>query len=472
MSVSTLKSQHVSLGWGDVLRLGTVQAAIGSIVVLATSTLNRVMVVELALPAVFPGLLVALHYFVQMARTRVGHGSDIGGRLTSWIIGGMAVLALGGIGAAASVGLIATDRTTGMIAAVIAYVVIGLGVGACGTSVLVLLAKTVSSARRPAAATMTWVMMFVGFVITTAVAGQLLDPYSHARLIAVTAVVSVVDLGLTVLAVWNVEKETVPRTHPAKLHAATVSSPTVSTPMASECAQSTGFRDALMQVWNEPAARQFTLFIFISMLAYSGQELLLEPFAGRVFQLSPGQSARIAAMQHGGALLGMISVAVLGSMPGRWRISSLRGWTVGGCVASACALAALPMSALAPSWPLRANVFVLGISNGVFAVAAIGSMMSLVSAGGPGRQGLRMGLWGAAQAVAFALGGAISSAAVDLAGRFVGSPPLAYAFVFAAQAVLFMIAASLAASVGSVAAPPGPLRLPVSAPIGSVAQKG
>jgi BCD family chlorophyll transporter-like MFS transporter len=48
-------------GWGRVARLGLVQAALGAIVVLATSTLNRVMVVELALPALLPGVLVAVH---------------------------------------------------------------------------------------------------------------------------------------------------------------------------------------------------------------------------------------------------------------------------------------------------------------------------------------------------------------------------------------------------------------------------
>ena len=67
-------------GWGSIARLGLVQMALGAIVVLTTSTLNRVMVVELALPALLPGMLVALHYLVQIARPRMGHGSDVGGR--------------------------------------------------------------------------------------------------------------------------------------------------------------------------------------------------------------------------------------------------------------------------------------------------------------------------------------------------------------------------------------------------------
>lgn len=84
------------LGWLGIVRLGFVQMALGAIVVLTTSTLNRVMVVELALPAMLPGALVGLHYALQVLRPRLGYGSDQGGRRTPWIVGGMALLAAGG----------------------------------------------------------------------------------------------------------------------------------------------------------------------------------------------------------------------------------------------------------------------------------------------------------------------------------------------------------------------------------------
>ena len=88
------------LGWGGIVRLGLVQTALGAIVVLTTSVMNRVMVVEYALPAMLPGILVALKDVLQLSRPRVGYGSDVGGRRTPWIVGGMAVLALGGVVAA------------------------------------------------------------------------------------------------------------------------------------------------------------------------------------------------------------------------------------------------------------------------------------------------------------------------------------------------------------------------------------
>jgi len=105
----------MTLSWLQIFRLGLVQAAIGAIVVLMTSTLNRLMVVELALPVVLPGALVALHYGVQITRPSWGHLADQGGSRTRWVIAGMAMLALGALGAAASIPLLASGL--GMVAA-------------------------------------------------------------------------------------------------------------------------------------------------------------------------------------------------------------------------------------------------------------------------------------------------------------------------------------------------------------------
>ena len=108
-------------GWAAVARLGLVQACLGAIVVMTTSTLNRVMVVELALPALLPGLLVAMHYLVQVLRPRMGYGSDMGQRRTPWIVGGMAVLAVGGALAAVATAWMGSDRAAGIALAVLAF---------------------------------------------------------------------------------------------------------------------------------------------------------------------------------------------------------------------------------------------------------------------------------------------------------------------------------------------------------------
>ena len=133
----------MTLSWLSIVRLGLVQMCLGSIVVLTTSTLNRLMVVEFALPAVLPGLLVALHYGIQITRPNWGFLSDAGGKRTRWIVGGMAALALGAVLAAYGVLLFGVSFGAALAVSILAYALIGLGVGASGTSLLALLAIAV-----------------------------------------------------------------------------------------------------------------------------------------------------------------------------------------------------------------------------------------------------------------------------------------------------------------------------------------
>jgi BCD family chlorophyll transporter-like MFS transporter len=127
---------------------------------------------------------------------------------------------------------------------------------------------------------------------------------------------------------------------------------------------------------------------------------------------------------------------------------TLRQWIVGGCFASALALLGLVIGAsLGQPWPLKANVFAMGVANGAFSIAAIGSMMALAGQGRAAREGTRMGLWGAAQAIGFAIGGLLGTAASDLARLLLGSQVAAYGAVFAAEALLFVVAAVLAARI-------------------------
>jgi BCD family chlorophyll transporter-like MFS transporter len=403
-------------------------------VVLTTSTLNRVMVVELALPALLPGLLVALHYAVQMSRPRMGFGSDVGGRRTPWILGGIATLALGGAGAAVGTTWMAEDRNLGIALAALSFVMVGMGVSAGGTSLLVLLAKRVDEPRRASAAALVWVMMIVGFAVTAGLAGKWLDPYTPQRLITVSSTVSCIAVLGTALALWGLEG-----------HGHAAPPPKAERPR---------FMATLAEVWADGDARRFTIFVFVSMLAYSTQDLILEPFAGAVFAFTPGGSTQLSGVQHGGTLAGMLLAALAGRRIGGLRMGSLRVWTVGGCIASGLALLGLVLAgALAPNWPLRANVFALGVANGAFSIAAIGSMMSLAGGGRSGREGTRMGLWGAAQAIGFASGGLFGAAASDLARWALSSPGhpgnqgTAYASVFFIEALMFVAAAWLASQV-------------------------
>ena len=414
-------------GWIAIVRLGLVQAAIGAIVMLATSLLNRVMVVEYALAAAIPAGLVAWHYAVQLARPLWGHGSDRGRKRTPWIGGGMAVLAGGALLAVRATTLMPGSALVGGVLAVAAFAMIGFGVGAAGTSMLALLASGVRPERRAAAAAVTWTMMIAGIVIAAGVASALLDPFSEARLTAVAGSIALAALGVALIAIWRLEP-----TNPVDFS-------------DKHSSDAPGFAEALREIMQETAARRFTVLIFVSMLAYSMQDLILEPFAGLVFGMTPGESTSLSGMQHGGVLIGMIVAGVGGSAFAGRLPTDLRLWIVAGCAGSGLALAGLAMAAIAgPGWPLTANVFALGLCNGVFAVSAIGAMMGLAGAGEKTREGVRMGVWGAAQAIAFGLGGLTGALGVDIARHLAGQDGAAFQLIFAIEACLFILAAVLA----------------------------
>ncbi len=423
------------LSWIGIVRLGLVQTAIGAVFALTSRTLNRVMVVEYAVPAMLPAGFIAWNYAVQLSRARWGHGSDQGGARGPWIMGGMGVMALGAIMATDATTMIAGSPVMGILLALFSYTLIGLGVGAAGTSLLALLAVRVAPARRPAAAAIAWIMMIVGFILYAIASRAFLEPFSAQRLALVASFVAGAAFVVACLAVRGMDGAGVAEG-------------------AEPVAERPAFKAVLAETWADPLARRFTIFVFISMLAYSVQELILEPYAGLVFGLSPAASAQLTGMEQGGALIGMVLVGALGARFGDRKAAWMKRWNVLGCAGSAFALAGLAAAAIVGSRALLTPAtFLLGLANGVFAVSAIGSMMGLAGAGKGSREGARMGVWGAAQAAAFAVGGFLGAVGVEALRGLLHAIGPAFVTIFAVEAALFLVSAVLAARLGSARTP-------------------
>ncbi len=421
------KAAVPGLAWFGIVRLGAVQGAIGAMVMLVTSLLNRIMVVEYAAAAAIPAGLVAWHYAVQLGRPVWGHASDKAPRRTPWILSGLAILALGALLAVDVTIFMADPGWFTYLLAIVAFTMIGAGVGVSGTALLALLASRVAPERKPAAAAISWTMMVAGIVIAAGVSGAWLDPFSAGRLAIVCSMVVLVAFGIAMLALRGLEDR----------------NPPVEQKPASD--EKTDFRAVFAEIWQEREARRFTWFVFISMLAYSMQDLIMEPFAGFLFAMTPGESTQLASLQHSGILVGMLVAGVGGSLFAKQYGPNLKIWIMAGCFASAIMLAGLSVAAgVGQSWPIRLNVFLLGIANGVFAVAAVGAMLGLASKGAKSGEGARMGVWGASQAIAFGIGGLTGAVIVDQLRDFLGEDAAAFQIVFAIEAAMFILAALVA----------------------------
>ena len=396
---------------------------LGAVVVLMTSTLNRLMVVELSLAATLPGALVAIHYLVQISRPKWGFLSDIQGNRTKWIILGMIILAVGANLAALCIPLYSFNATAATILSFFAYTIIGLGVGASGTSLLALLATHTIQHRRAAAATITWLMMIFGIAVTATVVGKLLEPYSVERLIKIVFGLTVVTVTITFISTLNIERGL----------------PTVN----KNIDKSQSFLTGLKVIWANSQTKRFSVFVFLSMTAYFMQEPILEPYAGLIFNFSVGESTQLTGYHQSGILLGMI---IVGFLVTGVKFGSLRFWVLFGCLGSGSALILIAiLGQISPSKDvLKYSVALLGFFNGNFAVGAIGSMMELAGYGIKQREGTRMGLWGAGQAIAAGNAMIFSTLFVDVLQSITKDAAFSYGIIFSIEGILFLASAALA----------------------------
>ena len=420
-------------GWLAIVRVGVVQACIGGLVVLITATMNRVMVVELGLPATLAGGLVALYYTIQLGlRPRMGHLADRSRALARWITLGIATLAAGVVSAAFALGLVRGAPVVGYPLLVASFLLVGLGASTSGTLALTMLSLRVAPERHARAAAIAWLFLIVGFIVTTVVAGKLLEPFSMAALQETALRIGAGCTVLTALAMLGIDR--------AAARAA-----------ARPAGEGAGdFGAALREVLADDVSRRFAVFVAMSMVAFAMQDLILEPFAGAVFGLTPADSTRISGVHQGGALVGMLVTAALAT-----RIGTVASWARWGCVASGAALVAIACAPMTGSLlVLKLSLLALGIANGCFAIGAIGAMLGLAQRGGEARAGIRMGVFGAAQAIAQASGAFLGAVLSDGTRALLGSDTLGYGAVFVIEAVAFGAAAVLAS--GVVAAAPRP----------------
>ena len=429
------------MNWFSILRLGLIQLCIGSSVVIPLSTLNRLMKVELALPATIAGFLIALHYAVQLTRINWGYLSDKTQNRSQWIIFGMLILGIGGVLASASIPLIESNFAYGIMLALFSFTLIGFGVGAAGTPLLALLASYSSKSQKGFAASITFLMMILGLAITGITAGIILDPYSHQKLIKITASLAIITNILSFLSLKNLEKSLRNNADARTPNAINYDVP---------------FLEGIKKVWMEREARLFTIFIFISMGAFSMQDPILEPFAGEVFGFAVGESTKLDGFHKIGTLIGIILIILclskfrigFGSLSfvKNERLGSEKFWLITGCLFSALSLIIISVLGLTYRDPgiLNSVVFLFGISNGVFTAGILGTMLHLASRGsGHNNTGTRMGIWGAAQAYATMIAVFVSTVLVDILGLMMNSLPSVYGIVFLTAASFFIAAAFL-----------------------------
>jgi BCD family chlorophyll transporter-like MFS transporter len=417
-----------------LLRLSLFQVSVGMALVLLVGTLNRVMIVELKLPAALVAVMVSLPVLYAPARALVGFRSDnhrcaLGWRRVPFIwmgtllqFGGFAMmpfalLVLAGAGDSAQ-----WPAWLGPAGAGLAFLLVGAGLHTTQTAGLALATDLSPRDRHPQVVGLMYVMLLLGSVGGALVFGLLLRDFSPGRLVQVIQAAAVTTLVLNGLSLWKQEMRRPNRGAPA-----------VAAPQPD-------FVEALRHYAATPATRLRLGAIALGTLGFGMQDVLLEPFGGRVLGLSVAQTTGLTAALAGGCVVGLaIASGVLsrGAMAARVALA--------GAACGSLAFVALMLSAALGSVPLFvAAVAMVGLGAGLF---GHGTLTMTMNSATPQQAGLALGAWGAVQATAAGLGVLagglghdLASAAASSAGLGVaaGAPAFGYLSVYALETALLI----------------------------------
>ncbi|WP_353217873.1 PucC family protein [Sandarakinorhabdus sp.] len=384
-----------------LLRLSLIQVSVGISLVLLVGTLNRVMIVELGVPASLVGLMLALPLLAAPFRALVGHKSDthksaMGWRRVPYIymgtmvqFGGLAfmpfaILVLSGAQQAGDARL-----WLGMPTAALAFLMVGAGIHITQTVGLALATDLTKPEQQPNVVGLMYVMLLLGSIGAALFFGWALAEFSQARLIQVIQGCAVTTLFLNFIALWKQETRI-----PSRLRQA-------------PAAPDPSFRES----WDLFMSRDKTLLRLVAVglgtLAFAMSDIVLEPYGGEVLNLGVGTTTLLSALTAGGSLIGFVYASYilsLGADP--FRMASL-GALIG---VPAYGLVILAAGSDTPSI-FTLGVLLAGLGAGLFGHGTLTATMQLAP---KGQVGIAMGAWGAVQATSQGVGATIGGAIRDL----------------------------------------------------------
>ncbi len=403
-----------------LLRLSLFQVSVGMAMVMLVGTLNRVMIVELRVPATLVSFMVALPLLIAPLRALIGfrsdnHRSQLGWRRVPYIwmgsllqFGGFsimpfALLVLSGAGQASQ-----APAWVGMLGASVAFVLVGLGMHTVQTAGLALATDLAPPESQPKVVGLMYVMQLVGMIGSALMLGHLLREYSPGQLIRVVQAVAVMTLVLNVIALWKQEARSRLRKP--------------GTPIEHSFAQ------AWQLFCQGPHTVRRLLAVGLGTMAFTMEDVLLEPFGGEILHMSVSSTTLLTANLAFGGLMGFAWASrVLSRGADAYRMASWGAWV--GIPAFVAVLASAP---LASPLLFAAGIFLIGLGGGLFAHGTLTSSMQLAP---PEQVGLAMGAWGAVQATAAGVGMACGGLLRD-GIALVSSSVMGYSAVYLIEIVL------------------------------------
>ncbi|MCX7284901.1 MAG: BCD family MFS transporter [Novosphingobium sp.] len=410
-----------------LLRLSLFQVSVGMTMVLLNGTLNRVMIVELGIPAWLVSLMIAIPLLAAPFRALIGHRSDVHRSVLGWkrvpFIWFGTLMQFGGLAIMPFALLLMKDPalfSVGVGASALAFLLAGFGMHTTQTAGLALVGDITDEDHRPRAVSLLYLSLLAGMMVSSLLIGGVLANFTPTRLVQVIQGAAALTFVLNLVALWKQEARS----------AATASAET--------------YRPAFSEVWQAFAAQPVTMRLLVALAfgatAFAMQDALLEPYGGEILGLSVGATTALTAAWALGALAAFtLSARWLGRGTDSLRIAGYG--VVVGIAAFMLVIFAAPMGSSAL---LGLGSMLIGAGAGLFLVGTLTTAMALSDSN---TAGLALGAWGAVQTtfagLAIALGGilrdVVSSLAVaDGLGHTLAHRSTGYATIYIIEICLLL----------------------------------
>ena len=406
-----------------LMRLALFQVSVGMALVLLIGTLNRVMIVELKVPASLVGVMVAMPLIFAPFRALIGYRSDkhvsaIGWRRVPYIwmgsmvqFGGLAImpfalLVLAGAGQSAS-----APAWVGQLAAGLAFLLVGAGLHTTQTVGLALATDLAPVEDHPKVVGLMYVMLLAGMVFSALLFGYLLRDFTPGALIEVIQGAAVMTLLLNGVAVWRQE---------------TIGGPKPAVALADQ-----DFAQAWSRFTQGDQAKRRLIAVGLGTMAFSMEDVLLEPFGGEILHLTVGVTTALTATLALGGLSGFAWASRIlsrGFDPFRMAI-----W--GTYVGIPAFLLVIGSALTGATWMFVFGTLLIGFGAGIFGHGTLTATMNLAP---KDQAGLALGAWGAVQATAAGVAVAWGGIMRDLVAH-VSNSATGYLSVYVLEAALLLV---------------------------------
>lgn len=423
---------------GRLLRLSLFQISVGMSLVLLVGTLNRVMIVELGVPAALVGIMIALPLVFAPFRALIGFKSDshrceLGWRRVPFIwngsllqFGGFAIMPFAVLVLAGKMEAASAPLWIGQASAALAFLLVGAGVHTVQTAGLALATDLTPPESHARVVGLMYVMLLVGMMGSALLFGAALADFTPGRLVQVIQGTAVATLVLNVVAMWKQETRRPPRGTAAP-------------------AADPSFRESWATFCQGQDTIRRLVVVGLGTMAFGMADILLEPFGGQVLHFSVGATTKLTALLALGGLMGFAYAShALGRGGDAYRVA--RNGAVIGLPAFALVIVAAPLGL--PVLFLLGN-FLIGFGGALF---GHGTLTATMNRAPKNQAGLALGAWGAVQATAAGVGVALSGTIRDVVNAVAGSVEGVWQVAGAATGYITVYAIEIALLLVTIAA--------------------